>query len=262
MPDKTLSKGKCVFCNNNFPKNGITRHLNAHLVKKEKESKAGKSFHVKVEPDPRRWGKNPYFLNLWVNGNATMDDIDDFLRHIWLECCGHLSGFSNAIKKPKDFPDRIDLEELAKKSKKEIKNILNASNNEIPYNRKTKDVLHKDIKLNYDYDYGSTTSLQLTVAGEYPVKSDKRIVLLSRNEPQETVCSDCGEEAAIQICTTCMYHGKSLFCKKCGRKHAKACSDFAEYAALPVVNSPRMGVCGYTGGTIDIERDVWIKPKS
>jgi hypothetical protein len=26
-------------------------------------------------------------------------------------------------------------------------------------------------------------------------------------------------------------------------------------AQMPVVNSPRMGECGYEGGTIDIERD-------
>ena len=31
--------------------------------------------------------------------------------------------------------------------------------------------------------------------------------------------------------------------------------DFAEYASLPVVNSPRIGVCAYEGGIIDTERD-------
>jgi hypothetical protein len=35
----------------------------------------------------------------------------------------------------------------------------------------------------------------------------------------------------------------------------KKCSDFDDYAAMPIVNSPRAGVCGYTGGTIDKERD-------
>ena len=27
------------------------------------------------------------------------------------------------------------------------------------------------------------------------------------------------------------------------------------YSCMPVVNSPRMGECGYTGGSIDLERD-------
>jgi hypothetical protein len=33
-----------------------------------------------------------------------------------------------------------------------------------------------------------------------------------------------------------------FFCDKCGKKHKSHDEMF-----LPVVNSPRMGVCGYTG---------------
>jgi hypothetical protein len=51
------------------------------------------------------------------------------------------------------------------------------------------------------------------------------------------------------------YEDDYLFCPKCAKKHAKECRDFEAYAAMPVVNFPRMGVCGYTGGTIDTERD-------
>ena len=39
------------------------------------------------------------------------------------------------------------------------------------------------------------------------------------------------------------------------------CSDFDDYASMPVVNSPRMGVCGYEGGSIDLERDTYKAPK-
>jgi hypothetical protein len=47
-----------------------------------------------------------------------------------------------------------------------------------------------------------------------------------------------------------------MFCEKCAKKHAKECEDFADgYAVMPVVNSPRMGVCAYEGGCIDTERD-------
>jgi hypothetical protein len=28
-----------------------------------------------------------------VPATASLEDLDDFLRHIWLECCGHLSRF-------------------------------------------------------------------------------------------------------------------------------------------------------------------------
>lgn len=59
----------------------------------------------------------------------------------------------------------------------------------------------------------------------------------------------------------CMHGtGKNAFCKKCAKQHVKTCSDFADYAAMPVVNSPRMGVCAYDGGSIDKKRDsIFVK---
>jgi hypothetical protein len=126
--------------------------------------------------------------------------------------------------------------------------------------RKTDKVFYKGLKLEYEYDFGSSTELLLTVVEEYPVKADEEIVLLSRNEPLEWLCDTCQEEPATQICTVHDWDDESLFCDKCAQKHAKKCEDFKEYTAMPVVNSPRMGVCGYTGGSIDIERDgVFVK---
>lgn len=203
-----------------------------------------------MEPNPRRWGANPYFLNLWIDGNSTSNDVDDFLRDIWLECCGHMSGFTNPKKqKTRRNFNFFELDELPKN---DFQKSLEDINDEILNNIKTKEVLHKDLLLNYDY--GSTTSLQLTVAGEYPVQADTEIVLLSRNEPCEILCSHCGKKAATKICTDCMHHGDAVFCTKCTKIHAKSCS---EYVTLPVVNSPRMGICSYEGGRIDTERDIW-----
>lgn len=126
------------------------------------------------------------------------------------------------------------------------------ANGEIPMDRKTHGVLNKGLKLIHDYDFGSTTSLQITVVDEFPIQSDKPIVLLSRNEPLQKLCDSCKKEPATQMCSVC---DESFFCPKCAKKHAKTCDDFADYAAMPVVNSPRIGVCAYDGGTIDKERD-------
>lgn len=124
---------------------------------------------------------------------------------------------------------------------------------EIPMNKKAKDVLQKDMKLEYQYDFGSTTELQLTVLEEFDIAADKPLVLLSRNDRPLWKCAICGQKPATQLCTVCTE--AALFCGACAKKHAKTCSDFADYAAMPVVNSPRMGVCAYDGGTIDKERD-------
>ena len=124
---------------------------------------------------------------------------------------------------------------------------------EIPVNKKAKDIFHKDLKLQYEYDFGSTTTLQLTVVEEFAITADAPLVLLSRNERPEMPCQVCGQQPATQLCSVC--EDENYFCDACAKKHAKKCPDFDDYAAMRVVNSPRMGVCAYEGGSIDSERD-------
>ena len=219
MEEKIKSEGKCLFCGKTFAKAGINRHLETHLKEKIANGKTGKSFFVKVETN-KGWGPTPYFLSLWIDGETSLKTIDKFLRDIWLECCGHMSSFSEA-----------------------------------GMTKKTQDLFEKGLQLVYEYDFGSTTSLTLTVVDEYPIKADKKIVLLSRNEPLKIMCSVCGKLPAVELCTVCMYDEEAVFCEKCAKKHSKKCEDFFDYAAMPVVNSPRMGVCAYEGGCIDEERD-------
>jgi len=218
MPIQFKSEGKCLFCGETSAQADINKHLSTHLKEKAQSGQAGKSFLVKVEPD-RRYGM-PHFLSLWIDGTTTMTKVDELLRDIWLECCGHMSEFEGV--------------EMTTKAEKAFK---------------------KGKKLNYQYDFGSTTMLTLTVVEEYPVKADKKIVLLTRNEPVDLMCNTCKKVPASQICTVCMYEEHAVYCDTCAKKHAKKCEDFDDYASLPIVNSPRMGVCGYTGGSIDTERD-------
>jgi hypothetical protein len=218
MPVKFKPEGKCLFCGETSAQADIDKHLSTHLKEIAKSGQAGKSFLVKAEPD-KRYGM-PHFLSLWIDGETAMKTIDKFLREIWLECCGHLSEFDN-----------------------------------VEMSQKAKTVFPTKRSLNYEYDFGSSTNLTLTVVDEYPVKAEKKVVLLSRNEPVNLMCSTCKKVPATQICTVCMYQEHAVFCDTCAKKHAKKCEDFDDYASLPIVNSPRMGVCGYTGGSIDKERD-------
>ncbi|HEX7243833.1 MAG TPA: hypothetical protein VF263_26335, partial [Longimicrobiaceae bacterium] len=50
----------------------------------------GPLVHLQVED---AW-TGQYWLHLEMNGSAALDDLDDYLRVIWLECCGHMSRFS------------------------------------------------------------------------------------------------------------------------------------------------------------------------
>jgi hypothetical protein len=80
----------------------------------------------------------------------------------------------------------------------------------------------------HEYDFGSTTELKLRVLGEREEPLPARtpaVTLLARNQPPEAVCDVCG-----------------LLCAAHAGNHA-----CGEEMLLPLVNSPRAGVCGYTG---------------
>jgi len=51
----------------------------------------------------------------------------------------------------------------------------------------------------------------------------------------------CGK-VTKEICSQCIWEETGLLCSECAKKH-----ECGEEMLLPVVNSPRMGMCGYTG---------------
>ncbi len=256
MQKKLTSEGKCYFCGKIFTKAGINRHIKTHLDGNPLKNMAGTSFLIKVEPD-NRYGGYPFFLSLWVDGEATMGQLDQFLRNIWLECCGHMSAFRKPMERSRiGMWDFFEVEQLLKTGKiKEYEKLMEDTDGEIPMSRKAKNVFQSESQLHYEYDFGSSTELLISCLHTYPFKAKEPIVLLSRNEPLNILCDSCGKQASTQICTIHNYDENSMFCDACAKKHAKSCSDFLDYARLPRVNSPRAGVCAYEGGTIDIERD-------
>lgn len=223
---KRTSKGQCHLCGETFSKSAMTRHLKSCKDRK-RDSGASSSdqslrksdvFHIVVEG---RYSP-AYWMHLEVPSDATLEDLDLFLRDIWLECCGHMSAFridgkSYSIKPMGDFDDEsmeADLHE----------------------------VLSPGMKFDHDYDFGSTTHLALTVLSreQRQIKS-KSIAVLARNEAPEYTCMSCGK-VAVHVCTECICSGEGCLCDECAAEH-----ECGEEMLLPLVNSPRAGVCGYTG---------------
>ena len=95
----------------------------------------------------------------------------------------------------------------------------------------------------HEYDFGTTTELKLKVVAEregMAVKG-KPVQVLAQNEPPEIPCENCGK-LATQVCSECIYEGEGWVCDDCAEEH-----ECGEDMLLPVVNSPRVGMCGYTG---------------
>jgi hypothetical protein len=220
---KLKSEGRCVYCSQFYDKRSIGKHLDKHLAEaaKTEANSSARAFHIRVEAAEM-------FLELLIDANAQLEDLDVFLGQIWLQCCGHLSAFQH---KGRYEEDGIDM------------------------SAEVGAVFRTDMVLDYEYDFGSTTQLTIKVGASFAVSVPDGILLLSRNEPLQILCTTCKTQSATQICSIHIYEGNGFFCDKCAKKHAKKCEDFADYAAMPVVNSPRMGVCAYDGGSIDTERD-------
>ena len=149
-----------------------------------------------------------YWLYIDVPEEKTLQAVDTFLRKIWLECCGHLSQF------------------------------YAQGNVKVGKSRKLSGFIAEE-KLFYDYDFGSTTELVITCIGNIKRPAQKEVVrLLARNTPPVFRCTDCEEKAEYIYLDS--ESDNPFYCAKC-------IEEYGDEMVLPITNSPRMGVCGYTG---------------
>lgn len=202
------SNGNCYLCGGELGKTAMKSHLMKCHGDSDGEQKC---YLLKIE--------GAYDKNFWLYADApvtaSLSSVDAFLREIWLECCGHMSGF------------------------------FGAGRSEIGKSRKLGAFSIGD-KLRHEYDFGTTTETMITIMAESSRKKQKEAVrLLARNVPPVCLCSVCGAPATV-LCTECMYDSDNPFlCHSCGEKHEH------DEMLLPVANSPRMGECGY-GGELDV----------
>ena len=204
-------------------KGGLTRHLPACPERQEaienaaQEQKGSEQnlYHLQVYAARMA----DFWLHLEMKGSAQLRDLDAYLRSIWLECCGHLSQFS--------------------------KNGWGGT--EISKGKRADQVFEPGVELTHIYDFGTPSETQIKV---YDVREGKPlsphpIFLMGRNNPLETECMEC-EESASWLCLECAYEtdASGTLCEE----HADAHRSHDAYGWLmPLLNSPRTGMCGYDG---------------
>lgn len=224
MASRTESSGACAICGGPFSKRQILNHLATCAYPDTKDIAAV----VRIRADVP---SSPYWLDFDVKTNAPMRQIDDLLRAVWLECCGHLSCFQIGDTR---YVVAMSDEFFGFGPEPDQRNMDTRVSAALPPVGST---------FTYDYDYGSTTTLRLKVIAQHHAPSRRENVrLLARNEAPTWICSKCSK-AATALCAYCVHDGGAFVCNTHIKRHK--CGD---EAMLPVVNSPRMGVCGYTGG--------------
>jgi len=216
MAKKPPLNATCAICRGTVTKKEAAKHLQKCLLANEKDEKTtgrkkapSKIFHLLVEG--YGLSRDLYWMHLKALGSARLGDLDTLLRDTWLEGCGHMSAFSD---------EEGDFE----------------------MGEKLEDILVPGQKLFYEYDFGSTTELILAVISEVEGTLKKgKVEILVRNEAPRIKCNQC-EKPATTICVDCIYDNQGWLCDDCAGKHG--CD---EDMFLPLVNSPRTGVCGYEG---------------
>lgn len=213
----TTSPGTCALCRVELPKARMGKHLASCAPK------TGSASWLHLVAEGR--GAPEYWLHLMVQPRATLRDLDAFLRHTWLECCGHMSEFviggrrywssgSREFGAPETFSMSASLGE----------------------------VLRPAVRFTHVYDFGTSTELRLRVLPDLVAAPAKRkVTLLARNNALTYACAVCGAPATL-VCPECAWERAASLCRRCGRGH-----ECGEEMLLPLVNSPRVGQCGYTG---------------
>jgi hypothetical protein len=237
---RTTSSGTCKLCGKVSSKGSMTNHLKT-CVPQHEQDKGTKQpiYHLVIQAKYAP----PYWLHVEMPGNAEMGDLDSFLRHIWLECCGHLSAFT--LPQPK-IPRGMAAMDMLRGFAAGFDPDLMPGEVDMSC-KATKIFKNLEKPLRYEYDFGSTTELSIKVVGQRQGTASK-LRLLARNNAPEWQCTEC-KEPATTFCPYCSYDSPAFFCKKHGKAHR--CDNGGSDMLMPVVNSPRMGVCGYTGPAKD-----------
>lgn len=221
MPRRKQTHGKCAYCGEDKLKGQITEHLSTcperqAVIAKAERRKASreKLYYLRVEDA----GRGDYWLDLEMRGTATLKHLDYYLRAIWLECCGHLSRFSLG---------GWQSEEIAK-------------------TKTAKEIFKPGITLTHIYDFGtsSVTLIHFVESRQGKPTTSHAIALMARNVLPKAVCIKCKQPAAW-LCFECQDEDQTLgtLCQEHVRSHPH--EDYGE--PVPIVNSPRLGLCGYSG---------------
>jgi hypothetical protein len=199
----------------------MARHLEKCPQRQERMAGAAQTksntetlYHLRAQD---AWNGD-FWLDLEVRGSATLKDIDAYLRGIWLECCGHLSQFS----------------------------VGGWGGREIGKQRRVDAVFRGEVELTHIYDFGTSSETRIKAIGQrvgVPT-SARPMALMARNLMPEATCIDC-DQPATHLCVECLIEDEThgTLCEQHAQNHPH--EDYGE--PIELVNSPRLGMCGYYG---------------
>lgn len=221
MAGRKHSRGTCAYCGTETTKGAMAAHLEKCPQRRaaiEAADATAKQNETLLQLRVQDAYLKDFWLDLEMRGDATLKKLDDYLRAIWLECCGHLSEFSAG----------------------------GWGSSKVGMNRKAEDAFAKAPQLTHIYDFGTSSETLVSLVGTRTGGATTKhpIALLARNKQPEATCRYC-EKPATHLCMECAYEDDvaGFLCDEHTKNHPH--DDYGEPLAL--VNSPRLGMCGYDG---------------
>ena len=216
--------GTCSLCGDTYTKQGMTNHLAA--CREEHVLSDHETVQLMIEGRYRP----DFWAHLDIDTEATLADLDAFLRKLWLEpCCGHMSAFTIG-------EERYSIRPMGALDERDM---------DIPLQQ----AVAEGTEFTHEYDFGTTTELAGRVtstelgapADETSGRGPDATQLLARNDPPDIRCGVCGAPATA-VCSIHNHEQDGWLCDDCAQDH-----ECDEDMFLPVANSPRVGMCAYTG---------------
>ena len=220
MTRKKQTRGTCLYCGREMTRGGLSKHLYTCLQRLEAIGAANEQsgtneqqYHLVVRD---AWAGD-FWLHIEMSSSSTLEDLDSYLRTIWLECCGHLSRFS-----------------------------IGRWNDEIPMHTPLRRLPKSITELYHIYDFGTSSETVVEWVDQRHGKSTTShpVTLMARNTMPEIQCMKCTDQATW-LCLECIseHDTSGTLCDAHASSHPHE-----EYGdPLPLVNSPRSGMCGYEG---------------
>lgn len=225
-------KGTCKICNKKIMDGNYAEHLH-ECVDTERDNVNDNNFYLLHIQDADIEG---YWMFVGCVCSTTLEELDVFLREKWVDCCGHMSEYTKS-KSGKIIGMKTTMDQVYQQtypivdSKKSTKSAKSTKSN----------VMMEIEPIRYDYDFGSPTTLFITILQKYEkCIFDDKIFLLMENDPILFKCKKC-RKRSTQICDSCIIK----LCVNCSKKHE--CPESDEAIIYDLYNSPRIGVCGYFG---------------
>ncbi len=209
-------QGVCMICGKVVDAQNAKEHIAACLQEEVPESEEDNLLLRISDVDDA-----DYWMYAALKRDAALAQLDNFLRDVWVDCCGHMSVFTAGG------------EEYYSSNAREMGG------------HSMKARIFKDIscgaEILYEYDFGTPTRLKIEVIAECKMpKRQKKAVQLARNIQPKYACICCGRRAEYVASRMGESIAESAYCAQCGLTNEEV-----RESLLPIVNSPRCGVCGY-----------------